>query len=171
MRYNVATLLHEPVGSTREHAVDGTILVDGRDEQVSGHLSFVRTRAGILVRADLALSVTEACARCLRELRIPLTVRFEEEYLPTIDILTGEAVTVPEGVEDPYRIDEHHELDISEAAAQYSQLSRPMAALCRDDCPGICPQCGQDLAEEPDHRCRQEPVDERWAKLLDFHVR
>lgn len=171
MRYNVATLLREPIGSTREHAVDSTVEMDGRDERVRGHLSFVRTRSGVLVRADLALSVSEPCARCLRELRIPLAVRFEEEYIPTIDILTGVPVVVPDGVEDPYRIDEHHELDVSEAVVQYGQLGRPMAALCRDDCPGICPQCGQDLATNPGHRCGPDAVDERWAKLLDFHVR
>ncbi len=171
MRYNVATLLREPVGSTREHSVDEAVALDGAREPVHGRLLFVRTANGILVRAHLSLAVDERCARCLGGIRVPVSIEFEEEYVPTIDILTGTPFSVPEGLEDPYRIDEHHELDISEAVADYTVMSRPMAALCREDCPGICPDCGQEVTQGQEHHCRPEAVDERWSKLLDFHAR
>ncbi len=171
MRYNVATLLHEPVGSTRDHPIDEPVTFDGGSEPVHGHLTFIRTRSGVLVRGDLALTVDDRCARCLREVRTPVSVHFEEECIPTIDIDTGAPVPVPEGVEEPYRIDEHHELDVDAAARDYLQMERPMAVLCREDCPGLCPDCGAELAEGREHRCQPEAVDERWRKLLDFHVR
>lgn len=171
MRYNVATLLREPVGSTREHPVDDAVALDGARESVRGRLTFVRTAHGVLVRAHLSLEVDERCARCLGDIRVPLSIEFEEEYVPTIDVLTGTPVPVPPGLDDPYRIDEHHELDLSEAVANYTVMNRPMAALCRQDCPGICPDCGLEVKPGQEHHCRPEAVDERWAKLLDFHAR
>ena len=42
-------------------------------------------------------------------------------------------------------------------------LALPQAPLCRDDCPGLCPQCGVRLADEPGHR--HEARDPRWAAL------
>ena len=40
----------------------------------------------------------------------------------------------------------------------------PTSALCRDDCAGLCPACGHDLALGP-CGCDAAPVDERWAAL------
>jgi uncharacterized metal-binding protein YceD (DUF177 family) len=43
-------------------------------------------------------------------------------------------------------------------------LALPLAPVCRDDCPGLCPDCGARLADvEPDHG--HEQVDPRWAAL------
>ena len=39
----------------------------------------------------------------------------------------------------------------------------PLAPVCRDDCPGLCPECGALLAEDPTHQ--HEAVDPRWAAL------
>jgi uncharacterized protein len=40
----------------------------------------------------------------------------------------------------------------------------PFQPLCRDDCPGLCIECGARLADDPGHR-HEEPVDPRWAAL------
>ncbi|NMM95177.1 YceD family protein [Bifidobacterium oedipodis] len=40
----------------------------------------------------------------------------------------------------------------------------PLQPLCRPDCAGLCPQCGEDLNEHPDHHC-DEPGDLRFAGL------
>jgi len=43
-------------------------------------------------------------------------------------------------------------------------LALPLSPLCRDDCPGLCPDCGVRLADaEPDHH--HDAVDPRWAAL------
>ena len=42
-------------------------------------------------------------------------------------------------------------------------LALPQAPLCRDDCPGLCPQCGARLADDPGHS--HETTDPRWAAL------
>ena len=39
----------------------------------------------------------------------------------------------------------------------------PLQPLCRPDCRGLCPQCGMDLNDHPDHH--HEMMDDRWAAL------
>ena len=43
-------------------------------------------------------------------------------------------------------------------------LALPFQPLCQDDCPGVCPECGARLADDPDHG-HDVPVDPRWAAL------
>jgi uncharacterized protein len=43
-------------------------------------------------------------------------------------------------------------------------LALPFQPLCSDDCPGLCPDCGVRLADEPGHR-HEERTDPRWAAL------
>ena len=42
-------------------------------------------------------------------------------------------------------------------------LALPMQPVCKDDCPGLCSQCGARLADDPDHH--HDAVDIRWAAL------
>lgn len=94
---------------------------------------------------------------------MPLQLRVEEEYLPTIDPVTG--ARLPEPAEPtPFRIDARHHLDLTEAVRQAAVLEEPMAPLCRSDCPGLCAICGADLNDGP-CPCDQAPVDDRWAAL------
>jgi uncharacterized protein len=39
----------------------------------------------------------------------------------------------------------------------------PFKPVCRDDCPGLCSECGARLADDPDHH--HEVLDPRWAAL------
>ena len=43
-------------------------------------------------------------------------------------------------------------------------LALPFQPLCQDDCPGLCPECGARLADDPDHG-HEAAIDPRWAKL------
>jgi uncharacterized protein len=95
-------------------------------------------------------------------------VEFGEEYIPTIDVMTGARVEPPEGEEDAYRIDARHFIDLREPIEQYWQMALPMAPVCREDCPGLCPECGREV--DADHRCAAEPVDARWSKLRNLRL-
>ena len=41
--------------------------------------------------------------------------------------------------------------------------SLPFQPVCREDCPGLCSECGAHLAEDPEHH--HEVIDPRWAAL------
>jgi uncharacterized protein len=47
------------------------------------------------------------------------------------------------------------------------QLGVPMKPLCREDCRGLCPQCGADR-NRGDCDCKDDWVDPRWAALADL---
>jgi uncharacterized protein len=64
-------------------------------------------------------------------------------------------------------IDEHHLLDLSEAIRQNALLAVPMKPLCREDCSGLCQQCGKDL-NKGQCDCNKSEIDPRWAKLADL---
>ncbi len=164
MQFNVASLLKEPTGSIREYEVDDDIVVDRERHHVSGRVRFDRTNLGILVRATINGTLASECSRCLRPMSCNLTMTFEEEYLPSVDPHTGAPLTPPEGLEDAYRIDNRHMLDLSLAARQYWSLASPMAPVCDEDCRGLCAECGADL-NAGEHDCSSAPIDPRWEKL------
>jgi uncharacterized protein len=164
MWFNVAQLLKESVGATRHYEVDepGDILGDLPADHVRGEVELLRTARGILAKANLNLNVRQVCSRCLDEIVAPLTVLFEEEFFPRIDVHTGAAVELPDEP-DALTIDEHHTLDLTEVTRQYAWVALPLAPLCKEDCAGLCPECGVNRNRET---CScQPPVHERWAAL------
>jgi len=163
--YNVSTLLRESIGSAREYDVDDRVLVDDeepRAEHVAGQAAFLRTMDGVLVTAHLRGKQHELCSRCLREIDVPLQMDFEEEFFVTVDGHTGVALARPEDPE-AFLIDSHQQLDLEEAVRQAWTSVLPMKALCRADCRGLCPTCGNDLN---DGACPcAAPEDDRWSAL------
>ncbi|MBI4186605.1 MAG: DUF177 domain-containing protein [Chloroflexi bacterium] len=145
MQINVSQLLKEPVGSTRSYEVQGAVnITGGASSEVEGQVELTRTNRGILVRGKLHTEVKVTCSRCLTPFNYPLTLNFEEEYFPAADVFSGAWMPLPE---EPgsFTIDEHHILDLSRAIVEYALLSIPMKPLCREDCPGLCPNCGRNL--------------------------
>jgi uncharacterized protein len=170
VQFNVSSLLKEPTGATREYDVDDDIRIDGDKQRLRGHVRFDRTTDGILVRARLTGTADDVCSRCLKPLTAEITIEFDEEYIPTVDVTTGARVDLQEGEEEAYRIDARHTLDLRDAASQYWSMALPMAPLCAEDCAGLCPICGEEVGG-PDHPCSREQVDARWAKLADLKLR
>jgi uncharacterized protein len=54
-------------------------------------------------------------------------------------------------------------IDLEQAVRDAVVLALPQAPLCRDDCPGLCSQCGTRLADDPGHT--HSTTDSRWADL------
>lgn len=169
MRFHVAQLLKEGIGATRTyelHEADAEVADDGSRGLVEGSVTLLRTKSSILVRATLRLRCPDACSRCLVPVEVPLELHIEEEYLPTVDVLTG-AVSPRPDEPGAFLIDDHHVLDLAEAVRQYRVLASPMQPLCRPDCAGLCPVCGQNLNESP-CACRRDEYDPRWGALASL---
>lgn len=167
MLFNVAQLLREPIGARRAQAIDEVWTPDtstAGDVTLRGPATLMRTDKGILVTASLASAAPGACDRCLQPMRYPMQLTIAEEYLPVIDLYTGAPLPADEDGPAPFRIDEHHTMDLEEAVRQAWLLATPMQTLCRDDCAGLCPDCGADRNAGP-CRCAEAPVDARWAAL------
>ena len=169
MNYNVAQLLQEPVGSTRVHEIDDPSPIDDFPGLVArgGQMSMMRTDRGIWVSASLEVQVEVTCSRCLNGFRLPVSIAIGEEYLPTVDINTGQGLSVPERAEGSFTIDHRHDLDLAEALRQYALTNQPMKPLCRPDCRGLCPVCGINKNEYV-CTCQNAVSDQRWSPLLEL---
>ena len=169
---NVAGLLAEGPGSHRDIAVhDLRLPLDEGLElasPVEGTVRLARTNRGLLVTGKLDASLRESCARCLRDIDVPVHVEIDEEALPSIDLTSGMPVDTsadPEAV----RLSDHHELDLEPLIREGISLAEPIAPLCRPDCPGLCTVCGGELATgEHDHG--EGPIDPRLEALKAFRV-
>jgi uncharacterized protein len=165
MQINVSQLLREPMGATRDYQINEVtdVVGDGKDYLVQGDVRLLRTQGSILAKCALSTEVELTCSRCLTVFRYPLTLNFEEEYSPTVDVVSGAPLPLPEEA-GAFTIDERHILDLTEAAHQYTLLAIPMKPLCHQDCAGLCPQCGHNL-NQGRCDCPAPDIDPRWSEL------
>ena len=165
LQINVSQLLKEPMGSTRNYEISGAVDItgDGVSSEAQGEATLTRTNQGILVKGVLHTEVELTCSRCLSLFSCPVTLNIEEEYTPTVDIISGAPLPSPE---EPgsFTIDENHVIDLTEAIRQYALLAIPMKPLCREDCAGLCQSCGHNLNQGPCD-CPPQEVDPRWSEL------
>ena len=166
MYVNVSKLTLEPSGSRRTFEIDEecSLLEESEPRHVWGSATMLRTDEGIWVSARLDAEVTIACGRCLASYVQFLQMVIEEEFLLEVDRYTGTRVSRPQDGDQYFYIGPDRILDLTEAARQYAALSMPMKPVCRDDCAGMCLECGANLNEAP-CRCQRAPVDTRWAAL------
>jgi uncharacterized protein len=172
LTFNVAGLLAEAPGATRDYPLAGiTIPLEGGRrlaDPIEGRLRLSRTNRGILARADLTTALEGECGRCLRPIEVPLVLHVDEEVLPSIDLASGLPVDMA-AEPDIARLNDHHELDLGVLVREAIDLAEPIAAVCRPDCPGLCPVCGEPLDGGP-HDHPEEPIDPRLAALQALRV-
>jgi uncharacterized protein len=165
VQVNVATLLQEHVGSSRDlELVDEPIRAAGFAYQraVSGKVRLIRTERGVLVIARLRMEAPLECARCLEPFSEEIELDFDEEYvLGAPHPVTGEQ---PEHDEGEFLIDDHWHLDLSEAVRQYEQSAVPLIPLCRPDCPGFAAAASAAPSEPA-------TADSRWSALSGLAAR
>ena len=173
LTFNVAGLLADAPGAVRDYRVDDVAMDPGEGlvltRPLSGGIRLLRTNRGLVVETDLRTALAGECARCLRAAVTEVSVRLDEEVLPSIDLASGLAVHLEEG-EDPEtpRLTDHHELVLGPLVVEAISLQEPIAPLCEPGCPGLCPECGQRL--EPGHAHDDAPIDPRLEALLAFRV-
>jgi len=168
LTFNVAQLLKEGVGATRHHALSGELY--DLDEHnpgataVQGQVVLVRTLRGALLLGQAQLTMRSTCRRCLALYDRELELEIEEEYVATMDVVTGMRLDVADVDEPELFIDDHHILDTREVLRQYAVASTVDLGLCRPECRGFCPTCGADLNQETCN-CHLAKVDPRMAAL------
>ena len=113
---------------------------------------------GVLVSAQIQAPLTGECGRCLREFSDMVDVSFQELYAyqhSTTDETTDE---------DEVGRMQGDLIDLEPEVRDAIVLALPANPVCRPDCPGLCPDCGEPWDDLPaDHR--HEQIDPRWAAL------
>lgn len=171
MRYNVAGLLKEPIGSNREYQLDENFTGPERfAEMARGPVNILRTHRGLLVRATLEVRSTLPCSRCLGDYVHSSKLSIEEEFFPTVDLQTGRSQPIPTEAEEGSLIDSNHLVDLGGTIREYVVIDTPMKPLCRRECLGLCQGCGTDL-NLGRCDCDNLPKDPRWRALADLMKR
>jgi uncharacterized protein len=172
-QFNVAQLLKETTGATRYYDLKAEAVSELGEAvtivaPITGQIKLLRTGSNILVTGVLATRLQKVCGRCLTEFVVDVTIEPEEEFYPTLDILTGTALPVSPEADEANQIDEQHILDLWEVVRQGLTLVTDDFLYCRPDCKGLCPYCGQDRNVKQCN-CQDEVIDPRWANLQTFH--
>jgi uncharacterized protein len=115
---------------------------------------------GVYVSGTARAPLAGECVRCLDP--------FEDDLEATF----GQLFAYPDRRDEEVAEDEDtllmegDLLDLEPVLRDAVVLALPLRPVCRDDCPGLCSECGARLADDPDHH--HEAVDPRWAALRGF---
>jgi DUF177 domain-containing protein len=113
---------------------------------------------GVLISARATAALRGECGRCLRELDDTLDVTFQELYA------YAHSTTDETADQDEVGRMQGDLIDLEPALRDAVVLALPSHPLCREDCPGLCPECGMHWDDLPaGHGHRQ--FDPRWAAL------
>jgi uncharacterized protein len=113
---------------------------------------------GVLVTGTARAGLVGECVRCLEEIRDDVVADFQELFVYDDD--DNDADDEDTGTS---RL-EGDLVDLEPLLRDAVVLSLPFQPLCREDCPGLCIECGARLADDPGHQ-HEEPIDPRWAAL------
>lgn len=134
----------------------GPLLVNGRADLLS-------SVEEIRVRGKLAAAIEADCERCLELARFELERQFDLFYRPdTGDGASGE-VEIDDG-EAELAFYEGDGIDLADVLREQLILALPMQRVCREDCKGLCSNCGVNRNREA-CSCVLKLEDERWAGL------
>ncbi len=128
---------------------------------VEARLDVSRTATGHALHLRYEVDLAGPCVRCLEPGEVRIAVDAREVHQPSAG---GD-----EELESPYVLDD--ELRLAEWARDTLALAMPERFLCRPDCAGLCPVCGESLNEADAKRHEHEPEpDPRWEKLRELKM-
>jgi uncharacterized protein len=108
------------------------------DDRVDLSLSVSRVGSKLVLRAAFSTRLHGACARCLQDVDLALEVT-GAEY-----VADGESQGVEEGEEAYVR---GYQLQADHWVRDLLADALPAQLICREDCRGLCPECGANLNE------------------------
>jgi len=121
-------------------------------------LDVSRTSSGYALRLRFSSELTGPCVRCLDPAATHLEIDAREVDQPTAGDEELRSPYVSEG-----------DLDVDRWANDALVLALPAQPLCRSDCAGLCPVCGESLNDaDPEAHRHSRGGDPRMAKLREL---
>jgi uncharacterized protein len=111
---------------------------------------------GVLVTGTAVVELAGECTRCLKPISDSMEIDIQELYYYPGNEPDDEAAR-----------NEGERIDLEPVLRDAVVLDLPFTPLCTDDCLGICPTCGADLNDDPDHG-HDDDVDPRWGDLQEW---
>jgi uncharacterized protein len=180
MEFKVSELEREPIEFDLElapGAVDlgeeaeqvGDLATSGLAEVIHEHRGPKDIVADIRLRGQMKGRFTAPCARCVEPVEVPVETEFDLIFRPVeADTEAAErSITAPETEICYYQKDS---LLLEDVLREQVLLSLPVRTLCKPDCKGLCPRCGQNRNTQ-ECSCDVGPSDPRWEALAGLKER
>lgn len=101
-------------------------------------LALRRVDRGLQIDGTIDIRVDGPCDRCLEDVSVPTHIEVEERFDP------------PGGTSDPFaenNVLSGNSLDVGDLTRQLVTSALPMGFVCKEECAGLCPQCGHNRNE------------------------
>ncbi len=138
---NIGFIVHQTVGFSREFPFDYPSVFLPPDTELvnlTGNARVTRTAQGLLVQVQMEANTPVECARCLTEFSQHLQTDFTELYAFNANSITELGLILPE----------NGKIDLSPIIRDEMLLAIPINPVCKPDCKGLCPICGENLNEK-----------------------
>ncbi len=138
LRINVGFIVHSEIGYEHDFPFDFEQLRVDDDldlYQFKGHALIRRTPQGLLLEGEFQAELITECVRCLKPFHYLAHWQITELYAFNRNSITESGLLLPE---------DHH-IDLAPLTRDYALLEIPINPICRTDCKGLCPVCGEDL--------------------------
>jgi uncharacterized protein len=140
LRLNVGFVVAQSAGFSRDIPFDLPQINIPPDLHLNGLIGVARvtrTPQGILLQVNSQASIGLECVRCLTSFEQTLNIDFTELYAFSQRYVTDSGLIMPEtGI-----------IELTPVLREYILLEIPISPLCRPDCKGLCPICGNNLNE------------------------
>lgn len=146
--------------------------------------SFERVAGKVLMKARALVHLGTNCKRCLTPMKVDLpfefTVHFVSAPAPLVaaegptsepkklfdEVGTGASFDLASADEELF---DGRAIDTADLFREQLLLNLPMGLVCREDCQGLCPICGEQLNQRACD-CERRPMDPRWEALRAIKI-
>jgi uncharacterized protein len=136
LRLNVGFIIYQTIGYSRDFPfeIKRIRLQEDLDlNELSGSVRVSRTPQGLLVQVKMQAFAATECVRCLSDFTNELKVDFSELYAFNQRSVTDSNLILPED----------GKINLEPLLREYMLLEFPINPLCKPDCKGLCPVCGE----------------------------
>jgi len=160
LRLDVGFIIPKSVGYSREfeyHVPYVHLSPDLDLYDLTGLVTVNRISGGLLVRVKMDAITTQECVRCLADYPQSLEIDFTELYV-------FDPKNLDERDDFAHILPEDGKIDLAPLVREEMIIAYPIKPLCRVDCKGLCPICGENQNETIcDHG--DAPIDPRLEIL------
>jgi uncharacterized protein len=138
LRLNVGFLINAVIGTSRDFTFDYDKMRLGDDLTVTdftGTAIFSRTQQGLLLQGEFSAKMGLECVRCLDGYTQAVAWSFTDLYAFDTRSISESNLLVPD----------EGQIDLEPLLREYALLEVPIQPICKPDCKGLCPTCGENL--------------------------
>ena len=135
--------------------------------EASGFAQLTESTMEISIGGHVSTAMQVACDRCLEPTPFPIDADFKLAYLPATTAAPEAGESSIHGADLEIGFYEGEGIELSDVLREEILLLLPAKRVCREECKGICPVCGQNR-NQVECDCHLKVSDDRWAGLRNL---